>query len=146
MRSSITAGSTWARTVALVVTVFASLTLADVEFTEPAAGANLTAGQIDVQWQESGIKPLISELTQYTLSLMVGGNDLADMVRLPEQPASSSNPNTPRSNLWSLSNRQVVTRPDPQRMEPFPRVSLLRYQMDCTSPTLVSTILLLLTR
>jgi hypothetical protein len=83
MRSSFVAGSTWARTAALVVTVFASLTLADVEFTEPAAGANLTAGQIDVQWKESGISPLISELTQYTLSLMVGGNDLDDMVSLP---------------------------------------------------------------
>ena len=83
MRFSFVAGSTWAKTVALVVAVFASLTLADVEFTEPAAGANLTAGQIDVQWKESGISPLISELTQYTLSLMVGGNDLDDMVSLP---------------------------------------------------------------
>jgi hypothetical protein len=102
MRSSITAGSTWARTVALVVTVFASLTLADVQFIEPAAGANLTAGQIDVQWKESGIKPLISELTQYTLSLMVGGNDLADMVSLPEQPAFSSKAN-------DTSQQPVVT-------------------------------------
>jgi hypothetical protein len=83
MRFSFVAGSTWAKTVALVVAVFASLTLADVEFTEPAAGANLTAGQIDVQWKESGINPLITELTQYTLSLMVGGNDLHDMVSLP---------------------------------------------------------------
>lgn len=83
MRSSFVAGSTWARTVALVVAVFASLTLADVEFTEPAAGANLTAGQIDVQWKDSGITPPISELTQYTLSLMVGGNDLDDMVNFP---------------------------------------------------------------
>jgi hypothetical protein len=83
MRYSLIAGSTWARTATLVVAVFASLTLADVEFTEPAAGANLTAGQIDVQWKESGINPLISELTQYTLSLMVGGNDLDDMVSLP---------------------------------------------------------------
>ena len=74
MRFSFIAGSTWARTVALVA-VFASLALADVEFTEPAAGTNITAGQIDVQWKESGINPLISELTQYTLSLMVGGND-----------------------------------------------------------------------
>ena len=82
MRFSFVAGSTWAKTVALVVAVFASLTLADVEFTEPAAGANLTAGQIDVQWKESGVSPLISELTQYTLSLMVGGNDLNDMVSL----------------------------------------------------------------
>ncbi|GAB7323997.1 hypothetical protein MBLNU13_g07401t1 [Cladosporium sp. NU13] len=79
MRFTLSAGSAWAKTVAVVVTVFTSLTLADVEFTVPAAGANITAGQIDVQWEESGIKPLISELTQYTLSLMVGGNDLNDM-------------------------------------------------------------------
>ena len=83
MRSYLVAGSAWARTVAVVVTVFTSLTLADVEFTAPASGANITAGQIDVQWEESGISPLISELTQYTLSLMVGGNNLNDMVRSP---------------------------------------------------------------
>lgn len=132
MRSSITASSTWARTVALAVTVFASVTLADVQFIEPAAGANLTAGQIDVQWQDSGIKPLISELTQYTLSLMVGGNDLDDMASLLAQPASSSNTNTPRSNLWSPSNRRVATLLDSQPEEQFPRASLPKYQMDCT--------------
>ena len=82
MRSSPVVGSAWAKALVLVVTVFASLALADVEFTEPAAGANLTAGQIDVQWKDSGISPPISELTQYTLSLMVGGNDLNDMVSL----------------------------------------------------------------
>lgn len=102
MRYPLLEGSTWARTGALVVAVFASLTLADVQFTEPAAGANLTAGQIDVQWKESGIKPLISELTQYTLSLMVGGNDLDDMVSLPVPPASSSQAN-------ATSQQPVVT-------------------------------------
>jgi len=82
MRSPSTVASTWARALSIVVAVFASLTLADVEFTEPAAGANLTAGQIDVKWKDSGISPPIDELTQYTLSLMVGGNDLNDMVSL----------------------------------------------------------------
>jgi len=61
---------------------FASISQADVRFTEPSAGANLTAGQIDVRWEDSGISPPISELTQYTLSLMVGGNDDNDMVCL----------------------------------------------------------------
>lgn len=70
-----------------MVVTSGSLVLADVEFTEPAAGANLNAGQIDVQWKDSGISPPISELTQYTLSLMVGGNDLNDMVCSP--PAGS---------------------------------------------------------
>jgi len=62
--------------------VFASWTLADVEFTSPNAGGFVPAGTIDVQWHDSGISPPISELTQFTLSLMVGGNEDADMVRL----------------------------------------------------------------
>jgi hypothetical protein len=82
MRSPSTVASAWSRALVLLFAVFASLALADVKFTEPAAGANLTAGQIDVQWKDSGISPPIDELTQYTLSLMVGGNDLNDMVSL----------------------------------------------------------------
>lgn len=46
----------------------------DVEFTSPAAGANVEVGTIDVQWQDSGTDPSILDLTAYTLSLMVGGN------------------------------------------------------------------------
>jgi hypothetical protein len=74
---------TWGwTTVAIVVLLcsFATVSQADVRFTEPSAGANLTAGRIDVRWEDSGIDPPISELTQYTLSLMVGGNDDANMV------------------------------------------------------------------
>jgi hypothetical protein len=66
-----------------MVAIFTTLAVADVKFIEPSAGANLTAGQIDVRWEDSGISPPISELTQYTLSLMVGGNDLNDMVCSP---------------------------------------------------------------
>jgi len=74
--------SGWATALLVLLCSFASIGQADVRFTEPSAGANLTAGQIDVRWEESGISPPISELTQYTLSLMVGGNDDAGMVCL----------------------------------------------------------------
>lgn len=87
MRSFGAAASAWANAVLLLV-IYAPLGLADVKFTEPSAGANLTAGQIDVRWEDSGISPPIAELTQYTLSLMVGGNDDGDMVR-PHQTQRS---------------------------------------------------------
>ena len=74
--------SGWVTAALVLLCSLASVSQADVRFTEPSAGANLTAGQIDVRWEDSGISPPISELTQYTLSLMVGGNDDADMVCL----------------------------------------------------------------
>jgi hypothetical protein len=82
MHSPSNALSGWTTAVFVLLCGFASVSQADVRFTEPSAGANLTAGQIDVRWEDSGISPPISELTQYTLSLMVGGNDDADMVCL----------------------------------------------------------------
>ena len=51
-------------------------TLADVEFTSPAAGATLTGGgSISIEWQDSGNAPSISDLTTYQLFLCAGGND-----------------------------------------------------------------------
>lgn len=69
------------RTAVLSFSLFACSTVADVEFISPNAGGFVPAGTIDVQWQNSGISPPISELTQFTLSLMVGGNQDSDMVR-----------------------------------------------------------------
>jgi hypothetical protein len=83
MRSSSSAISAWPMVLASMVAIFTTLAVADVKFIEPSAGANPTAGQIEVRWEDSGIKPPISELTQYTLALMVGGNDLNDMVYTP---------------------------------------------------------------
>ena len=82
MRFPLFSAPAWVSPVFLF-SVFASVGFADVRFTEPSAGANLTAGEISVQWEESGVSPPISELTQYTLSLMVGGNDDSDMVCSP---------------------------------------------------------------
>ena len=82
MHSPFCAVSGWTTAVLVLVCSFASISQADIRFTEPSAGDNLKAGQIDVRWEDSGISPPISELTQYTLSLMVGGNDDQDMVCL----------------------------------------------------------------
>lgn len=71
-------------TLLCLVLTFASFALADVRFVKPEAGGNLKAGLIDVQWEDSGISPPISELTQYTLSLMVGGNEDDEMVGIAE--------------------------------------------------------------
>jgi hypothetical protein len=56
------------------------LAFADVEFVAPAAGADVAVGTILVQWKDSGKQPPISDLTQYTLSLMVGGDEEDNMV------------------------------------------------------------------
>lgn len=80
MRSSFFISLAWVGLQWLLLSTFVLPCLADVRFTAPVAGANLKAGQIKVQWENSGISPPISELTQYTLSLMVGGNKDSDMV------------------------------------------------------------------
>jgi hypothetical protein len=54
-----------------------------VEFTTPAAGASIPAGSLKVAWQNEGTSPEISDLSSYTLQLMVGGNDDDDMVGYP---------------------------------------------------------------
>lgn len=61
------------------------LVFADVEFTSPIAGADVSVGTINVQWKDSGRAPPIADLTQYTLDLMVGGNDVDNMVRQSKQ-------------------------------------------------------------
>ena len=55
---------------------------ADVEFTFPSAGANVATGTVNVKWKDSSRAPPIVDLTTYTLDLLVGGNDVADMLPL----------------------------------------------------------------
>ena len=68
-----------------LLTLLAALSpcaFADVKFTVPAAGAQIPAGTLSVQWTDSGVAPAISDLTAYTLQLMVGGNDDSTMLAL----------------------------------------------------------------
>lgn len=64
----------------LLPSIIPSFVLADVRFTEPAAGSKVSVGTIDVKWRESGIAPPMEDLTAYTLVLMVGGNKENEMV------------------------------------------------------------------
>ena len=70
------------RPLGLILSLAPLAVVADVEFTSPAAGASVPAGTIDVAWQESGIAPAITDLTAYTLVLMVGGNNDGDQLAL----------------------------------------------------------------
>lgn len=55
---------------------------ADVEFTSPSAGDSVAVGTVNVKWKDSSRAPAIVDLTTYTLDLLVGGNDVADMLPL----------------------------------------------------------------
>ncbi|CAA9961771.1 hypothetical protein PTMSG1_05148 [Pyrenophora teres f. maculata] len=60
---------------AALVAALSPLVHAGIQFTSPAAGAQLTAGTaITVQWTEGGTGPKLSELQSYQLQLVVGGN------------------------------------------------------------------------
>ncbi|KAL9527403.1 Cell wall synthesis protein [Sphaerulina musiva] len=65
-----------------VIATLAATVLADVKFTSPAPGASIPAGTLTVKWEESGDTPKISDLSTYTLQLMVGGNTDASSVGL----------------------------------------------------------------
>jgi hypothetical protein len=128
----------WTTALLVLLCSFASLCQADVRFTEPSAGANLTAGQIDVRWEDSGIDPPISELTQYTLSLMVGGNEDADMVCLMSFCLTSRRP----LNLtWHFSNhcrpssRRARSRPEILLKVLYQKALLPMYRMACKYTT-----------
>lgn len=57
----------------------APLVSAGIKFTSPAAGAKLTAGTaIEIEWEEGGTGPSISDLTTYQLILVGGGQKDAE--------------------------------------------------------------------
>lgn len=64
----------------VAITLWSFSTKADVRFVNPAAGATISAGTLNVQWGESGTAPLLSDLASFQLYLMTGGNDADDMV------------------------------------------------------------------
>jgi hypothetical protein len=61
--------------------VLLPLALADVDFTEPAAGDVITGTSLVATWLESGQKPSISTFDSYSLFLCAGGNNESDFVR-----------------------------------------------------------------
>jgi Ser-Thr-rich glycosyl-phosphatidyl-inositol-anchored membrane family len=68
-----------------VVLALLAIAHADVQFTSPAAGAVLPVGiPLTITWIESGITPLISELSSYQLYLCAGGNDPTTIMEMAE--------------------------------------------------------------
>jgi len=68
---------------ALVAATLVVSTLAAPQLTAPAAGASVpvTAGStIEVEWEDDGKAPKISNLKSFTLQLIVGGNTATDSV------------------------------------------------------------------
>jgi hypothetical protein len=54
----------------------APLVSAGIKFKSPAAGDKLTAGTaIEIEWEEGGTGPSISDLTTYQLILVAGGQE-----------------------------------------------------------------------
>ena len=65
----------------LSLSLFHIFVLADVEFTQPKAGATLNGGStVTIKWKDSGDKPEIDDLTNYEIFLCAGGNEEADYV------------------------------------------------------------------
>lgn len=61
--------------------LFHIFVLADVEFTQPKAGATIDGGSIvTIKWKDSGDKPEIDDLINYEIFLCAGGNEEADYV------------------------------------------------------------------
>ena len=66
----------------IALLALSSLAAADVLFTSPSAGERIPAGTLRIQWQESGIPPLIDEEVHYSLRLMTGGNEDDNMYEI----------------------------------------------------------------
>ena len=67
------------RSLLLLASVIAQ-TLADVQVVTPAAGAVIAGLTLDVQWEESGDDPPITDFVNYSLFLCAGGNSAADYI------------------------------------------------------------------
>ncbi|KAF2846989.1 beta-1,6-glucan boisynthesis protein-like protein [Plenodomus tracheiphilus IPT5] len=61
----------------------APLAIAGISFTEPAAGAKLTAGSaLSAKWEEGGDGPALADLLSYQLFLIAGGNDPSEQIQV----------------------------------------------------------------
>ena len=67
---------------ALVTATLAACALAAPKITSPAAGASIPVGggAITVEWEDDGKAPKMSQLSSFTLQLIVGGNTEANSV------------------------------------------------------------------
>lgn len=65
----------------LALTILVPAAFADVKFTSPSAGDNVDPGTISIAWTDSGDSPSLSDLSTYTIQLMVGGNSDTNAVR-----------------------------------------------------------------
>ncbi|KAL8968551.1 MAG: hypothetical protein Q9183_002408 [Haloplaca sp. 2 TL-2023] len=66
----------------LVLAALIPLTLADVQFTSPAAGTTLQADKpITANWKDSGDGTALKDLETYALFLCAGGNDEASIIQ-----------------------------------------------------------------
>ena len=87
----------------LLLAAVAPYASADVKFTSPAAGGTATGGStLSVQWEDSGTKPALSDLTTYQLFLCAGGNDQASNVRgsFPRRRTSRTVFRSPLISWW----------------------------------------------
>lgn len=56
--------------------------LADVQFTSPSAGQDISGDTISIAWKDSGDSPPIADLTSYQIFLCAGGNIDANFIPL----------------------------------------------------------------
>lgn len=66
----------------LLLASLCSYVFADVKVVSPAAGASITGNTIDIEWEESGESPPITDFANYAIFLCAGGNDPSDFVPL----------------------------------------------------------------
>lgn len=75
----------------VALAALAPLVSAGIKFTSPAAGDKLKAGTaIEVEWEEGGTGPKISELTTYTLTLVGGGQADTEQQTVYELPVTGN--------------------------------------------------------
>jgi hypothetical protein len=70
------------RSTALLTAALLSLVHADVEVQLPKAGDTITGTQLEIQWQDSGNSPALTDLASYQLFLCAGGNTESSYIQL----------------------------------------------------------------
>lgn len=65
----------------ILLAVLVTSAIADVEFVTPAAGSTVAGAKtFSVSWKESGVKPLLTSFTTYTIFLVAGGDGVESQV------------------------------------------------------------------